>query len=406
MDLTFTQEQQLLKQSVERYLQQQYSFADRQRHGADPKGWDSKVWADFSQFGWLALPFDADLDGMGAGAVELAILGQAFGGALVVEPYLPAIVLSGFLLEQSIKPAQNEPRLAGPGADRIVALIAGLINGKSVVALAHDEAAARVAAAPIRSVAIRTEDTWVLSGSKSMVLAGGSADYLLVSAKMGESSMGESSGRSALFVVPAKAHGLRLTNFELIDGSRACNLELNQVAVGLDAQIGEPTGIADQGARSNHVDPIDALIQTALDRAMVFAAAQASGSMRAVLDATVAYTKTRQQFGQPLAANQVIKHRLVDMAIACEEASAIAFRAALLGDAPSARAAKIKVSRAARFVAEQSIQLHGGMGVTEELNVGAYFKQLLAFEMSFGSARHHARSQFESLRSRALKVAP
>ena len=135
---------------------------------------------------------------------------------------------------------------------------------------------------------------------------------------------------------------------------------------------------------------------------MVFAAAETSGSMQAVLDATVAYTKTRQQFGKPLAANQVIKHRLVDMAIACEEASAIALRAALIGDAASARAAKIKVSRAARFVGEQSIQLHGGMGVTEELNVGAYFKKLLAFEMSFGAAKHHAQTQFAALRNRVL----
>ena len=135
------------------------------------------------------------------------------------------------------------------------------------------------------------------------------------------------------------------------------------------------------------------------------AASSAAGSMRAVLDATVAYTKTRQQFGQPLAANQVVKHRLVDMAIACEEANAITLRAALIGDSSSARAAKIKVSRAARFVAEQSIQLHGGMGVTEELNIGAYFKQLLAFEMSFGSARHHAQTQFSALRQRAIGVA-
>ncbi len=404
MDLTFTQEQQLLKQSAERYLAQRYSFADRQHYCANPKGWDSKVWSDFSEFGWLALPFHIDRGGMGGDAIELAILGQAFGAALVVEPYLPSIVLGGFLLEQSSSlaaaPGRSGGRTSGLVDGLVDGLIDGLMAGKTLVTLAHDEPSGRVAAAPITSVARRQNDHWVLSGTKIMVRAAGSADHYLVSAKLEDTG-----GKSALFIVPVNANGLKLTPYDLIDGSRAGDLELNQVAVRLEDRLGDSTNSTESESVSNLGDSTDRLIQTALERAMVFAASAAAGSMRAVLDATVAYTKTRQQFGQPLAANQVVKHRLVDMAIACEEASAIALRAALIGDSSSARAAKIKVSRAARFVAEQSIQLHGGMGVTEELNIGAYFKQLLAFEMSFGSARHHAQTQFSALRQRATGVA-
>ena len=257
------------------------------------------------------------------------------------------------------------------------------------------------------AIARRANDKWVISGTKAMVRSADSADYFLVSAKLENTS-----GPSGLFVVPTRAAGLSLSTCSLIDGTHASDLQLVQVAVGVEDHLSalepssaglsasEPSAITNPQATP--FDPVDGLIHSALDRAMVFAAAETSGSMQAVLDATVAYTKTRQQFGKPLAANQVIKHRLVDMAIACEEASAIALRAALIGDAASARAAKIKVSRAARFVGEQSIQLHGGMGVTEELNVGAYFKKLLAFEMSFGAAKHHAQTQFAALRNRVL----
>ncbi len=388
MDLSLTEEQTLLKQSAERYLAERYRFADRERFCASPKGWDAKVWGDFAQFGWLALPFSQANDGLGAGAVELAILGQAFGSALVVEPYLPSIVLAGFLLEQLGSESQ------------IQRLLPGLISGKSIFAFAHDEPASRLAPAPLTLRAERQDNAWVLSGKKTMVAAAGSADYFLVSAHVvaahavparTKAGADASAAETALFIVKTGTAGLELKRYGLIDGTSAADLKLDGVTLGLEQRLGEDCATTERA------------IKSAIERALVFAAARATGSMRAVLDATVAYTKTRQQFGQPLAANQVIKHRLVDMAIACEEASAITFRAALIGDAASAGAAKIKVSRAAKNVAEQAIQLHGGMGVTEELNIGAYFKQLLAFEMSFGSARQHAIEQFARLRSRALK---
>jgi alkylation response protein AidB-like acyl-CoA dehydrogenase len=380
MDLTMTDEQLLLKQSAERYLAERYSFADRERYCASAKGWDSKVWADFAQFGWLALPFAEEHGGLGGGAVELAILGQAFGGALVLEPYLPSIVSAGFLLEQLGSRTQVQK------------LLPALINGTSIFAFAHDEPASRLAPAPISTRAEQQDGSWVLSGSKTMVRAADSADYFLVSANV-ESAVSSPASSTALFVVKADTAGLEFRRYGLIDGTAAGDLKLNRVTVGDQQRLGEDCALTER------------VIRAANDRALIFAAAQATGSMRAVLDATISYTKTRQQFGQPLAANQVIKHRLVDMAIACEEASAIAFRAALLGDSASAAAAKIKVSRAARLVAEQSIQLHGGMGVTEELNIGAYFKQLLTFEMSFGATRQVALEQFARLRSRAVREA-
>ncbi len=386
MDLTFTDEQLLLKNSAERYLTQRYSFADRHRYLANPKGWDPGVWADFSEFGWLSLPFEIEHGGLGAGAVEMAILAQEFGRVLVLEPYGTSIVLCGYLLERLATTKQQS------------AWLTELISGTSVFAFAHDEPASRLTPGPVTVQALRHQDNWLLSGVKTLVRSAGSADYFLVTATVSASGPGSTQGDAALFVVPASAVGLKLTPYGLIDGSQAGDLTLHQVAVSVEHQLTGQPG-------PNHVNSIAALIRSANERAVVFAAAQASGCMRAALDATVSYTKTRQQFGRPLAANQVIKHRLVDMAIACEEASAIAFRAALLGDTASANAAKLKVSRAARLVAEQSIQLHGGMGVTEELNIGAYFKQLLAFEMSFGSNRHLAQEQFTYLRSRALEMA-
>ena len=242
MDLTFTEEQQLLRQSAERYLQQRYGFAERQRYAADSKGWDSKVWSDFAQFGWLALPFEVDNGGLGTGAIELALLGKAFGSALVVEPYLPSIVLSGYLLERLLhriqdpaaQPDPAQARLVTPGTEQIARLINGLISGKHTITLAHEESASRIVAAPIRSIARRANDKWVISGTKAMVRSADSADYFLVSAKLENTS-----GPSGLFVVPARAAGLSLSTCSLIDGTHAGNLKLEQVAVGVEDHLSD-----------------------------------------------------------------------------------------------------------------------------------------------------------------------
>lgn len=397
MDLTLTDEQQLLKQSAERYLAERYSFADRLKYQAQSGGWSPAVWADFAQFGWLALPFPAEVDGLGAGTVELALLGQAFGAALVVEPYLPTVVLSGLLIAELGSAAQKSQWL-GP-----------IMGGQLQISLAHEEAAGRHGPAPIGTEARHRTGGWLIRGNKSMVLGGAGAHHFLVSAMLVDEG-----NTTALFCVPRDTAGLSVRSYELIDGSRAAELRLDDVPVTAAHRLSdEPSPLRSSSTKSSQAadetagkspdrrNPVRMAIDRAIDRGMVFQAAQAAGSMRAVLDATVAYTKTRQQFGQPLAANQVIKHRLVDMAIACEEASAISLRAALLADHGAALAAKLKVTRGARLLAEQSIQLHGGMGVTEELNIGAYFKSLLAFEFLFGSARRLASSQFSLIRQRA-----
>lgn len=380
MDLTFTEEQQLLKQSAERYLAERYSFADRQKHLSQAHGWQPSVWADFASFGWLSLPFSPENEGLGAGAVELAILGQAFGAALVVEPYLPTIVLSGFLLE-GLGDARQRAQWLGP-----------LVAGRTQMSLAHEESAGRHGPAPIGSEARKHDGAWRIRGRKTTVLGGPTADHFLVSAILVDEGH-----TTALFIVPRTAKGLTVRPYTLLDGTQAAQLRLDDVAVDRASRLNSVSTRATE--RRN---PMRTAIDRAIDRGIMFQAAHAAGAMRAVLQATIEYTKTRQQFGQPLAANQVIKHRLVDMAIAVEEANAIALRAALLADHSSALAAKIKVSRAARYVAEQAIQLHGGMGVTEELNIGAYFKSLLSFELLFGSAKRYGSSQFRHIRDRAL----
>lgn len=407
MNLSFTDEQNLLLQSAQRYLAEQYNFTERQRIVVSPGGWDPSKWQSFAQLGWLALPFAPDHGGLGGDAVDLHLLAQAFGQALVVEPYLSTVVLCGSLTASIATPLHRE------------AMLAQIAAGELRVALAYEEPSNRLAPMaaadaplPMKTRAVANSNGWQLSGTKTNVLAAASAQMWIVAAQIGATSDGEPE-RGALFLVQPDAHGVRQRPHSLIDGQRSATIEFDAVRVAAVDRFDDPqaSALACHGA-----------IQQACDKAMIFAASQASGSMQALLDATLAYVKTRVQFGQPLSANQVIRHRLVDMAIACEEARAIALRAAIvLADrapepdntqavalssaagaavAAAAAAARIKVARCARYVAEQAVQLHGGMGVTEELNIGAYFKSLLAFELRFGANEQVQRAQFARLRQR------
>jgi alkylation response protein AidB-like acyl-CoA dehydrogenase len=223
---------------------------------------------------------------------------------------------------------------------------------------------------------------WRLNGHKIAVLDGQAAGQIIVSARL--VSANGSSGTLGLFLVPAATSGMTLRDYQRLGGGRACSLDLRDVQLPADAMLG---------------DGGDALpaIEAVVDRAMAALGAEAVGIMQILLDTTLEYTKIRKQFGRPLSANQVIRHRLADMAMQCDEARSMALRAALMADAePVARSraasgAKAKIGRCARFVAEQSVQLHGGMGVTEELDVGLYFKRLLAFDTLFGGSAHHYR---------------
>jgi alkylation response protein AidB-like acyl-CoA dehydrogenase len=370
MDLTLSDEQRLLRESVDRFIAETYDADHRRRVAADPLGFSPEIWKKFAELGWLALPIDEAYGGLGGGAIETGILMEAFGRGLVTEPYLSTVVIGAGLISECGSDAQKQ------------AILPEIADGSLRLAFAHSERAARFDLAKVDTKARRTPDGWRLDGHKTAVLDGNAADYIIVSARLANND--GAPGKLCLFLVPSGTTGLGLRDYPRLGGGRACNLDLAGVHLAADALLG---------------DGSDALpkIECVVDRALAALGAEAVGIMQIMLDMTLDYTKIRKQFGRPLAANQVIRHRLADMAMQCDEARSIALRAALMADAePVARGraasgAKAKIGKCARFVAEQSVQLHGAMGVTEELDIGSYFKRLLAFDTLFGGSAHHYR---------------
>lgn len=382
MDLTPSDEQRLLRESADRFVNETYTADHRRRVSGDPLGFSAEIWKQFAELGWLALPIAEAHGGLGGGAVEVGILMEAFGRGLVSEPYLSTVVIGASLISECGTDAQKQ------------ALLPDIADGSLVLAFAHSERQARFDLADVRTTAKKTPDGWRLDGNKTAVLDGNAAGQIVVSARVDDGS--GKSGKLCLFLVPQGTRGLASRDYPRLGGGRACNIELSGVQLPADALLG---------------DGSDALpaIEAVVDRAMAALGAEAVGIMQTLLDQTLEYTKIRKQFGRPLSANQVIRHRLADMAMQCDEARSMALRAALMADAePVARSraasgAKAKIGKCARFVAEQSVQLHGAMGVTEELDVGSYFKRLLAFDTLFGGSAHHYR-RYAALGGRAVQA--
>lgn len=350
MDLTYSDEQIALRDSAARYLKDRYTAASRLEPGSH--------WKAFADLGWLGLSVSADHGGLGGDMVDASLLAEAFGRHLVVEPFVSSVIFAGTLIEELATPAQRE-RLLG-----------GIIDGSMRFAVAHEESGGGPDVAALKTQLIGTS----ISGSKTTVLDAGTATAFLATAR-------RSDGTAAVVLCPRDANGLSVETFPTVDGRTAARLTLDNVPVDVIGDGGDAT----------------AAIDLAVDRSVAVLSADMVGAMQAALDATVAYAKIRVQFGQPIGANQVVKHRLVEMAVKCEEARSIALRALILSSEnsdPVARsravsAAKIKISKAARSVCEDAIQLHGGMGVTEELEVGGYLKRALAFEAVLGTSRWH-----------------
>jgi alkylation response protein AidB-like acyl-CoA dehydrogenase len=369
MDLTLSDEQRLLRESAERFVSETYNAEHRRRLASDPLGFSAEIWKQFAELGWLALPIPEAYDGLGGGPVEIGILMEAFGRGLVSEPYLSTVVIGAALIAECGSEAQKQ------------ALLPAIADGSLCLAFAHSERAARFDLAEVATTAAKTPEGWRLNGKKTAVLDGNAAGQIIVSARIAD---GSAPGKLCLFLVPAYAAGLTKRDFPRLGGGRACNLDLRDVRLSAEALLGGDT------------DALPA-IEAVVDRAMAALGAEAVGIMQTLLEQTLEYTKIRKQFGRPLSANQVIRHRLADMAMNCDEARSMALRAALMADAdPVARGraasgAKAKIGKCARFVAEQSVQLHGAMGVTEELDIGSYYKRLLAFDTLFGGSAHHYR---------------
>jgi alkylation response protein AidB-like acyl-CoA dehydrogenase len=377
MDLTLSDEQRLLRESADRFVSETYTADHRRRIANDPLGFSAENWKQFAELGWLALPIPEAYDGLGGGAIEIGILMEAFGRGLVAEPYLSTVVIGASLISECGTEAQKQ------------ALLPKIAEGSLFLALAHSERQARFDLAEVGTTAKRTSGGWRLDGQKTAVLDGSAAGQIIVSARVDD-------GKLCLFLVPQGTRGLALRDYPRLGGGRACNLELGGIELPADARLGDG---------SDALPAVEAMV----DRAMAALGAEAVGIMQTLLDQTLEYTRIRKQFGRPLSANQVIRHRLADMAMQCDEARSMALRAALMAGAePVARSraasgAKAKIGKCARFVAEQAVQLHGAMGVTEELDIGAYFKRLLAFDTLFGGSAHHYR-RHAALGGRAIQA--
>ena len=362
MELEYSQERRLLKESVERFVKERYGFAQRKPILESAGRFSAQAWAAFAEFGWLGLPLPQEHGGFDGGALDVGIVLEGFGRGLVLEPYVSTVVIGAGLVNAAGTDVQRQRWLPAIAA------------GQARVALADTESLHLTLDPVLATRARKTNDGWLLTGTKRLVLDGPGAHWLAVSALV--------DGAAALFMVPGDAEGLIATPYETLDGRLACDLVLDGVRVADDLRL---AGAGDAGA----------VLREVADRAVIATCSEAVGCMQVLLDDTVAYTKTRVQFERPIATNQVLRHRMVDMGIACEEARAMAWRAALHADAEppvrmrEASAARVKISRAARLVAEGAVQLHGAMGVTEELNVGAYLKRLMAIERSFGTAAEH-----------------
>ena len=369
MDFNLSEEQQLLKDSVERFVQDQYAFETRRALAAGDDGFGRDNWRLFAELGWLALPFGEAYGGFDGGPVETMVLMEAFGRGLVVEPYMATVILGGGLIGAIGSEAQKQELLPSVGA------------GETLLAFAFAEPASRFDLASVETVARRDGDSFLLSGKKSVVFNGDTADRIIVSARTG----GEPRDRDGitLFLVSGDAAGLVRRGYPCIDGMRAAEIELNDLRVGVEAIVGgEGRALA--------------AIETVIDSATAAVCAEALGAMSVLYETTLEYLKTRQQFGQPIGNFQVLQHRMVDMFTALELARSMTYYAtAKLADpdpverAKAVSAAKAQIGESGLYVGRQSVQLHGGIGMTDELFVSHYFKRLTMIDTLFGNADHH-----------------
>ena len=369
MDFDLSDEQRLLKDSVDRLMADRYSFAQRKTYLQQPGGWDPALWSQYAELGLLGLPFAEEYGGFGGGAVEIMLVMEAFGRALILEPYLATVVLGGTAV-----------RLGGSEAQKSVILPA-ITGGSLKLAFAHGERQARYDVTDVMTTAKRNPQGWVLDGAKSVVTHGECADRLVVSAR----SAGERDDRAGitLFLVDANAAGVARRGYAMRDGQRAAEISLSGVQVGQADVLGE-------------VGDGMALIERVIETGIAATAAESVGAMEALHTMTLEYSRTREQFGKPIGSYQVVQHRLAEMLMSLEQGRSMAMLAAMMVEAADAdeRAhniamAKVGIGQAGRFVSQNAVQLHGGIGMTEELAVGHYFRRCMVIERLFGDTAHY-----------------
>jgi hypothetical protein len=376
MDFSFTDEQSMLRDTVASYLADHYSFDQRRAMLAKEPGWSPQVWKAFAEeLGILGAPFSEELGGLGGGPVENMIVMQEMGRSLVVEPYLGTVVIGGGFLKHS----------GHPGAE---ALIGQIIAGEAIFAFAYAEPQGRYNLADLKTTAARDGAGWTLNGQKAVVIGAPYATHLIVTARTGGGQRDQEG--VSVFIVEKGAAGVTTRDYPTVDGFRASEVSFENVKLGADALIG-PEGQAMP------------LIEKVVDEAVVATCGEACGVLSKLHEGTLEYTRQRRQFGQPISAFQVLQHRMVDMFIQVEQAVSMTYMATIkLADdrqrSKSAAAAKVQIGKACKFVGQNAIQLHGGMGMTDEMAIGHYFKRATMIESAFGSTDHFlARYEFLSL---------
>ncbi len=368
MDFSITEEQSMLADSIARFIDNDYSFDKRMAIVESDDAFSQQVWQNCADLGWTAMLFsDAD-GGFDGGAVEMMLMMEQFGRGLMVEPFLANVILAGGILK----------RLAS--AEQKADWLAGIVDGSRQAALAFAEPQARYDIANIATSANREGDQWVLNGSKALVLNGGAAELIILPAR----TSGEQTAQSgiSLFAIDASVAGVTRNAYKTVDGHGAAEIVLSNVKVADSALLGKPN------------EGYSALAETVNDGTLAVCA-EAVGIMRTMHDKTVDYTKQRVQFGVPIGSFQALQHRMVDTLMACEQAKSLLLRSVMLSDAgsPETGAAiselKYLIGTSGRKVAQEAVQIHGGMGMTWELDIAHFFKRMTAIDILFGDSDFH-----------------
>ncbi len=377
MDFSYSEIQQALQDSLRRFLAKEYDFEKRRHISRSAAGYSKEHWKALAELGVLGLGVPEAHGGMGGSPVDTMLVMESFGRAMVLEPYLPTVVLCGGLVRDLGSEAQQ------------AAVLPAIAMGELILAFAHYEQGSRYALESVTTQAKRAGDGYVLTGAKSVVLAGAQADKLIVSARTA-GGVRDGAGVS-LFLVDREAPGVTVHGYVTQDGGRAAEVKLADVRVGADALLGQ------EGAALP-------AIERAVDLGIAPLCAEPVGAMNALLETTREYLKTRKQFGVPIGKFQALQHRMADMLIATEQARSMAIVAAVKVQSEGAAerrrmvsSAKALVGQSARYVGQQAVQLHGGMGVTDELAAAHLFKRLTVINITFGDVDHHLAQVSDSL---------
>ena len=368
MDFSFTETQTLLRNTVQRFIQDKYDFEARQKIVHSDEGWNRDHWNTFAELGLLAASFEEEYGGLGGDAVDTMVIMEELGKGLVVEPFLATVVLGGGFLKHGGSEAQKAE------------VIPTIIDGSCIISVAYAEPKGRFNLADLSTTAKQDGDKFVLNGHKAVALAGPMADKFIVTVRT--SGDQRDADGVTVFLVDKSADGLSTRDYPTVDGFRASEVMLDNVTVGSDAVIGE-------------VGKGLPLIEKVMDDGIAAISAEACGVMKMLVDDTIEYSRNRKQFGVPIGSFQVLQHRMVDMYLEFEQATSMTYMVNIKIDEndverkKAASAAKVQIGQGGRFVGQNAVQVHGGMGITEELRVGHYFKRITMINTMFGNVDHH-----------------